>query len=516
MTQPAADARVSRWLAVAVPALIALALAVYRGTQMPLWRDEYATRLYASLTPGGLADATAHVDAVLAPYYSLIHVLSGVVGLGTGMRLPSTIAFTLAVALTAALALRWFGPVAALVAGLGLAANDAVLSQAANARPYDLALLGAVLAAWCVSAAAYGGARAPWLWAAFAASATGAVLMQPMASLVVACTAVLLCRRGLRRRWPWLVASIPWAAATAWLLLRGRAQTGQLAWIADVTPASAFPALATAAGAGWTDAAARIGVVLALIAVAVVAVCLSRGGERVHTAFAVAVVFVPTAALLTASLLIRPLLAPRYVVWSSVGVALLLGIAVHLAVRAARQRRRRVPAFTAALLATAVLAVSVVATASTLWHPPTRKDDFPGAVARIQEQAAVGDLLVVVQRYEQGGVALGFALSSGDTAFAREIVDGVPHGPRDVLDVREVVQVEPLRTEPWHAEPGHAGGATAERDRSLWIVSTWPADREDPAVLPDPVAACYRAAAASEPMPITGTRLYRAPCPDLP
>lgn len=511
MTQPVAHARASRWFAVAVPAFVALALALHRGAQMPLWRDEYATRLYASLTPAGLADATAHVDAVLAPYYFLVHALGGVVGLDSGMRLPSSIAFTLAVALTAALALRWFGPVAAVVAGLGLATNDAVLSQAANARPYDLALLGTVLAAWCVSAAVSGSARAPWLWAAFAASAAGAVLMQPMASVIVACTAVLLCQRGLRRRWLWLVASIPWAVATGWLLLRGRAQTGQLAWIADVTPASAIPAIATAAGTGSVDAVARVAVVLALAVVAVVAVGLSRGGERVHTSFAVASVFVPTAALLTASLLIRPVLAARYVVWSSVGVALLLGIAVHLAVRAAGRHRRRWPAFTGALLATAVLAVSAGATAATLWHPPTRKDDFPGAVARIEERAAVGDLLVVVQRYEQGGVALGFALSSGDAAFAREIVDGVPDGPRDVLDVREIVQTEPLRTEPWQTD-----GSVAGRDRSLWIVSTWPADREDPAVLPDPIAACYRAAAASEPIPVTGTRLYRAPCPNQP
>jgi hypothetical protein len=45
------------------------------------------------------------------------------------------------------------------------------------------------------------------------------------------------------------------------------------------------------------------------------------------------------------------------------------------------------------------------------------------------------------------------------------------------------------------------------------VVSIWPPSLEDPSALPVPVAACYLRAAASPRIPVTGTRLYREPCP---
>lgn len=526
-------------LVIAGPALLALVLGIQRSAVMPLWRDEFATRLYASLSPADLFRATTHVDAVLAPYYLLMHALTGATGLGTGMRIPSLVAFAVAAAGVALLALCWFGigwsgTVGALVAGTVLATNGVLLGQAANARPYALATMFVVLAVLGLELVRRG---RPWAGGVgFAVCAAAAVTMQPLSAAMLLATVALAAVLGHRGALLWLGASVPWVAIAGMMLWAGRGQTGQLAWVAVPTVDAVIHILATLGGVP-SEVSARVAVaaVVGLLGLGALALVALRGARTI-VAFALLAAFVPTLALFAVSVTVHPVLDSRYVVWSCAGVALLLGAAAAGMVSAFRRRNtadsaRLVPAMplragggwsalggaVAGAVIAALVATSLNATAAAIADPPPRKDDFPAAVARIDRDARLGDLVVVVQRYEQGGVALGVALSAGDTAYAREIERDAPRGTRTVLDVRRVVGRDPLRTVPEHALPDGSGSADPSSDatsgRTFWIVSIWPPEIEDPTVLGPRLAACYRRAAAAAPIPITGTLLSRAACP---
>lgn len=510
---PVLDGRWPSILAVAAPATLALVLAGRMSVTWPLWRDEFATRQYAALDLGGLVSATSHVDAVIAPYYAFVHLFSGLTGLGAGMRIWSVLAFGAAVAIVAALALRWWGRVAAVVAGTMLALNASVLSQAANARPYALALAGIALATILLDGALRQRPRrrgaALALWAGYAAAAVFTALMQPFAATALVVTAVLVRSRGGLLRW--VLASAPWALAALLLLWRARSQSGQIEWVAPIDTDLVLSSLAKAAGMTGREFPAPA-VMVALVAVAaVLAVVLST--RRREALFAAALVVVPVALLVVLSLLVQPAVSWRYLLWTSLGVALLAGAAVGRA-RVGRGAPGSGPRPLPRLAR--VVAVSVVAALllGTGWHaaavatgrPPVR-DDFPGAVARMQEDARVGDLLVVVQRYGQGGVALGFALSAGDDAFVQEIEDASPRGPRPPLALRVITGTDPLRT-----APAEDPMPTAAPGRSLWLVGVSSPRREDPSVLPAAVAACFGQASETTRIDLRSTRLYRIPC----
>ena len=494
---------------VAAPALLAVVLGVQRSAVMPLWRDEFATRLYASLSPADLFRATAHVDAVLTPYYLLMHALSGATGLGMGMRIPSLVAFGVAVAGVALLALCWFGPgrpgtVGALVAGTAVATNGVLISQAANARPYALATMFVVLAVLGLELARRGRLIAGGV--GFAACAAAAVALQPFAALMLVATVALAAGRGRRAVLLWLGVSVPWVVVAGAMLWSGRGQAGQLAWVAVPGFDAILRTLGALAGAPVAAPALVAAIVVAGVAALGLVALIALHCARAAVVFALLAAFLPTVALSVASVTVHPVLDVRYVTWSCTGTALLLGGAASAAVRAfPRRAHRRWPAIGGALVAVLV-AVSSTVTAIAWVDPPARKDDFPATVARIDRDARLGDLVVVVQRYEQGGVAFGMALAAGDDVYAREIVRDVTRGARTVLDLRRVVGRDPLRTVP--AAPGEAAGD----GRTLWIVSIWPPQREDPAVLGPRLADCYRRAAAAPRIPVTGTRLSRAPC----
>ena len=512
----------------AAPALLAVTLGVQRSAVMPLWRDEFATRLYASLSPVDLLRATSHVDAVLAPYYLLMHALSGAIGLGTGMRIPSLVASGVAVAGVALLALCWFGPgrsgtAGALVAGAALATNGVLVSQAANARPYALATMFVVLGVLGIELARRGRPIAGGV--GFAVCAAAAAAMQPLAALMLFATVALAVDRGRRGVLLWLGASIPWAAVAGAMLWSGHGQAGQLAWVAVPGFDTILRTVGALAGAPGGVPAGVAALIVAALAGLGVAALLALRRARAAVAFALLAAFLPTAALYVVSVTVHPVLDLRYVTWSCTGIALLLGAAAAAVVRAFPGRSTADPAALASAvpgrardgwsaavgagvtpLLAALLAVSSIVTTAAWAHPPARKDDFPAAVARIDHDARLGDLVVVVQRYEQGGVAYGFALAAGDDDYAREILREGPRGTRRVLDVRRVVGLDPLRTVPV------AGGDAPQDGRTLWIISIWPPQREDPAVLGSRLADCYRRAAAAPPIPVTGTRLSRASC----
>ncbi|MDL9978287.1 hypothetical protein [Microbacterium candidum] len=499
MSRPTALARA---VVITIPAGLAALLVAVRWSNAPLWRDEFATSMYASLSPGRLLEATSHVDGVLAPYYLLVHALAPLAGLGEGMRWASAFGFVATSALVGILGQRWFGTVSGLFAGSAFAIGAAGIASGANARPYALSILAVAVAILALDTTRT--ARSPAAgWIVYSAAGVVAVILQPLAALPLALTVILsVSAPRARNAAIWAAVSIPWFVATLLMILRGLGQRGQLDWLSRVDARDAVQTLAAALSLSPGRAVAFDAVVLAVF-LAVGLLTLVRGTRswRRPLLFALALAVAPTALLFAMSVTIRPLLAERYVLWSSIGAALVIGAAVgRLAVE------HRLWDVVGACAAIVLLIVGGARGAESALYP-LRGDDFPAIASDIRSSAQPGDLLVVVQRYEQGGVAYGFAEASGDRGYRREILQTVPDGPLPVLGVRRIESVDPLRTSPV------ASKDATDPSRTMWIVSIWPPTLEDRSGLDPAIAACVSHATPSTGRLIHGSWLFRVPCP---
>nr|WP_238345016.1 glycosyltransferase family 39 protein [Actinopolymorpha cephalotaxi] len=108
------------------------------------------------------------------------------------LRLPSAVAMAVAVGMLADLGRRWWGSGAGVAAGLLLALSPMASRYAQEARPYALAVLASVAAAWCLWRAAgsaesprsAGSARRWWIAYAVASAALGVVHVVALVVLV--------------------------------------------------------------------------------------------------------------------------------------------------------------------------------------------------------------------------------------------------------------------------------------------------------------------------------------------
>ncbi len=139
-------ARRSRAYAWLVPGLV---MAVLGGVELGrpgLWADEFATWGMAGIPWRESVAILRYVDAVIAPYYALMHGWVGLVGTSDlALRAPSVAAMALAAALTGAIGGRLAGPRVGLLAGLLFAVLPSSSRFAQEARPYAMALFAATL-----------------------------------------------------------------------------------------------------------------------------------------------------------------------------------------------------------------------------------------------------------------------------------------------------------------------------------------------------------------------------------
>lgn len=507
---PAQGRRVTRIAAIAAPAALALVLATVRNIQIPFWRDEFATAMFASLSPSDLLVATTHVDGVLAPYYLLMHFLSPALGLGPGMRIVSIFAFAATAAVIAVVALRWWGVIGAAAAGLAFALNGDVLGVAVNARPYALSLLCAALAILFASMAVKG--QRLWPWVGYSLAGAAAVALQLFAVLPIAVIAALVAGRPRATVIKWAVASLPAAALATVLLAVGLQHRGQLSWLGKPDVREAIVTVARMSGVTADRAVAFDAVALALAvsaaALSVVAASRTEHGEQpgdgVRTrVFSAGLMLAPPLALFALSWAITPVFTGKYVIWSSVGAALLLGGCLSLI---ARPRTRMGVA--AGALATALLVLAASATCVRLVNPPPRGDDFPSAVRVLETSAEVGDTLVIAQPYAFGGVAYGLAVSAGDDDHMAEVTARAISGSQPVLDVRTITSLTPLRS---GAEP--PPGRDSETDEDTWVMTIFPLDESQIMSVGSELGACLETMDFEAPAARYGAlRLFHLDC----
>lgn len=229
---------VERWLA--LPALATLVLGVWGLGRRQLWRDEHATWWAAALSWSELKQLVSSVDAVLAPYYVLMHGWIRLFGASaSALRLPSTLALALCALLVVRLGQRLFGARVGLTAGLLFAATPSVSAYAHEARPYALALLASVASALALLRAIDAPGRGSrWVLYALSVVGMGASHLISLCVLAAHVSWVLALRwqRPLQASWSALAWRFGFALGAALSLVLpliwiGSQQAAAVSWI---------------------------------------------------------------------------------------------------------------------------------------------------------------------------------------------------------------------------------------------------------------------------------------------
>jgi mannosyltransferase len=326
-------------VAVAAPALVAVALCLYGLTTRSLWLDEAASVAIAGQHGSALWSAISHDGGNMLGYYALLHVLIGWFGHGAFViRLPSALAAGGAAAAVAVLALRLFDRRVAVAAGLLTAVSLPLVFWGQDARGYAamVALVAGSFAAF--AALVQNGSRRAWI--AYVVLTVLAVYASFVAILVLpAQLAALAWRReawrgGAWRRGAWRrFASALAACVACWVplaVLAASRGSGQLFWIPRPTLRLEKQVILALTSAGFepnfrpTWAAGA----LAIVTVLLLAGAFVRGQVPWGARLGLAWLLVPLGLMWLWSLIAQPLFTPRNALVSLPAVALLVGCLV--------------------------------------------------------------------------------------------------------------------------------------------------------------------------------------------
>jgi mannosyltransferase len=280
------------------PALLTLGYGLWKIRVPSLWADELATWGAVRMGWHPLFQMLGHVDAVVAPYYTVMKVWTHVAGTSpVALRLPQVVAMTVAAGLLAVLVDRVGGRRAGILAGLAFAVVPATSRYAQEARPYAFAMMFAVLATLLLVRLM----RNPGFGTAavYALAIVGLGGSHLVGLLLLVAHAVVIRRRTL----------LPWAIATGCALLPllplvwlGHRESAQISWI---QPATWESLLST------PDTVFMAGVVTGLLVV----LGLLGVSRKPETVLLLSWALVPVLALYLISM-VTPLYWPRYLLFT--------------------------------------------------------------------------------------------------------------------------------------------------------------------------------------------------------
>ncbi|MET9570171.1 hypothetical protein ABZY34_13750 [Streptomyces virginiae] len=366
-----------------IPFLWTLAFGLWGlSRQDSVWRDEAATWQVAGRPAGEIWRMLGNVDAVHGLYYLLMHGLFEVFGASTTtLRLPSVLAIAAAAVCVAVIGRRLAGFWAGLGGGLALGLLPAVQFYLQEGRPYALVAAGAGLSALLLVSLLGGrpGRRAWPRWTAYGAVVLVCALLNWLSLLMLPAHAATLwwvrAGRGVWLRWA-AYGSAAVAGALP-LVLFSRGQSDQVSWIPPLTWHMLIgPGILLAIGAlgAWADRPDRSRLSAAAVGLPLLAV--------------------PQLGLVGLSL-VQPLFLDRYVLFSMVGLALLIGAALGAAVRACAPRFPKA----SALLVPGVVGVSVLALLPVQLGkraPASRVDDVLAVAGEVAALKRDGDAVLFV------------------------------------------------------------------------------------------------------------------------
>lgn len=357
------------------PAALTLLLGLWGITrENSMWRDEAATWQIAHRSVPEIWHLLDRADVVHGLYYLFMHGVFAVFGDSLlSLRLPSVLAMSGATALVTLLGARLADRCTGLAAGLAFALIPAVQQYAQEGRSYALVTACVALACLLLVEAIDrpGAAR----WAAYGATVLVAALLNWFSLLVLCAHAVTVAPsrppRATVLRWG--AASSAAVIGALPLIVVSKSQTGQVAWIPPARTGTLLGLLLTLLAGGLCAWLARPGKDLRL----------PRRARVPLTAMA--------APLLLAASLAHPVYLARYVLFSYLGLALLIGAACRaLTIRLRTPPRRLiVPAMALAFLGLIPVQLSLRA-------PAGRIDDVLSTAEDVAAVHETGDAVLYI------------------------------------------------------------------------------------------------------------------------
>ncbi|MGI5196412.1 glycosyltransferase family 39 protein [Streptomyces sp. CA-288835] len=371
-----APRRLSRIWLLPVPWTVALGLWGL-SRQDSVWRDEAATWQVAQRSTGDIVRMLEQVDVVHGLYYLLMHGLFECFGPSTTtLRLPSVLAMAGAAACVTVIGRRLGGTWVGLGGGLAFGLLPAVQFYLQEGRPYAFVAAGTGLATLLLVTLLQGRGEMVH-WVAYSGAVLVCGLLNWLSLLILpAHLATLAWAQAGREVWTrWAAASAAATTCVSPLILFSRSQSAQASWIPPLT---------------WHM---LIGPAV-LLAIGGLGVLLDRSRARRLSVAAVGfpLLAVPQTGLIGLSL-IQPLFVDRYVLFSLLGLALLVGVILGAVVRATAKRLPRASMWILpAMVAVAMLALLPQSLAKR--SPASRVDDVLAAAAQVQQLKKSGDAVL--------------------------------------------------------------------------------------------------------------------------
>ncbi|MGW0826986.1 glycosyltransferase family 39 protein [Streptomyces sp. NPDC002845] len=347
--------------------------------QHSVWRDEAATWQVAQRSAADIWHMLGQVDAVHGLYYLLVHGLFECFGPSTTtLRLPSVLAMAVAAACVAVIGHRLAGAWAGLGGGLAFGLLPAVQFYLQEGRPYALVMAAAAISTLLL-VTVFEERGGTMRWAAYGGTVLLCGLLNWLSLLILPAHAATLAwtqaRRGTWTRW--VATSAIATACVLPLILFSRGQSKQISWIPPLT---------------WHM---MIGPAV-LLSIGGLGALLNRPqvGRLSAAAVGLPLLAVPQIGLIGLSL-VQPLFLDRYVLFSLLGLALLIGAGLGAAIRAATPRFPRASTW----ILPVVVAVSMLALlpqSLAKRSPSSRVDDVLAVAADVRRLKETGNAVLFV------------------------------------------------------------------------------------------------------------------------
>jgi hypothetical protein len=155
----------------------------------------------------------------------------------------------------------------------------------------------------------------------------------------------------------------------------------------------------------------------------------------------------------------------------------------------------------AGLVFTVLFVAGGWATLDRLAQKAVSVDGYVEIAQTLRTQARPGDLLVVMQGYDEGGLAYGLAETTADSGYAAQLRARLPRGDQPTVEVRRVVSVAPWRTTAFGKELKSSG--------TLWLFSHDPITVAQRSGLDPRLAECIRGQSGTRESPHGADLLVR-------
>ncbi|MES9590892.1 glycosyltransferase family 39 protein [Streptomyces sp. NPDC093108] len=422
-----------------VPLLWTFSLGLWGlSRQDSIWRDEAATWQVARRSTAEIWHMLGNVDVVHGCYYLLMHALFECFGPSTTvLRMPSVIATAVAAACVGRIGHRLAGMWVGLAGGMAFGLLPAVQFYLQEGRPYGLVAAGAGISTLLLVTLLQGRDRTAY-WAAYGSTITMCGLLNWLSLMILpAHLATLVWSRAGRAAWKgWTTAAAAGTFCVLPLVVFSRGQSAQVSWIPPLTWHMLIGPTVLLAIGGFGALLDR-----------------PRVGRLSVATVGLPLLAVPQIGLIGLSL-IQPLFLDRYILFSLLGLALLIGAVIGSAVQAVKLRHPRA--------SLAVLPVTLVVAVVAL---------LPQSLAKRSPSSRVDDVLAVasdVQRLQEPGDAVLFIPSARrDT---KSVSPGIFSGLRDIALAQSPEESGTLKG--MEATPDQIRAAMLTQRRILLVTDT--------------------------------------------